>query len=98
MNEISGAATLVPSVMVRVTFFSLGDGWAEQWKGINREQSTTWQHLSQLKASAFFSLQIFLVVMKHSNLYLGLVLPSEGWQSLIEEKLTASFCRQGPML
>jgi hypothetical protein len=23
--------------------------------------------------------------MKHSNLYLGLVLPSGGWQSLIEE-------------
>jgi len=24
-----------------------------------------------------------LVVMKHSNLYLGLVLPSDGWQSVI---------------
>jgi hypothetical protein len=54
-----------------------------QWKGINRKQSTMWQHLSRLKASAFFSLQKFLVVMKHSNLYLGLVLPSGGWQSLI---------------
>ncbi len=30
-----------------------------QWKGINCKQSTRWQHLSQLKASAFFSLQIF---------------------------------------
>jgi hypothetical protein len=49
-----------------------------QWKGINHKQSTRWQHLSRLKASAFFSLQIFLVVMKHSNLYLGLVLPSGG--------------------
>jgi hypothetical protein len=28
-----------------------------QWKGINRKQSTWWQHLSRLKASAFFSLQ-----------------------------------------
>jgi hypothetical protein len=28
-----------------------------QWEGINRKQSTRWQHLSQLKASAFFSLQ-----------------------------------------
>jgi hypothetical protein len=28
----------------------------------------------------------FLVVMKHSNLYLGLVLPSGGWQSLIGAK------------
>jgi hypothetical protein len=43
-----------------------------QWKGINRKQSTRWQHLSWLKASAFFSLQNFLVVMKHSNLHLGL--------------------------
>jgi hypothetical protein len=49
-----------------------------EWKGINGKQSTRWQHLSRLKASAFFSLQIFLVVMKHSNLYLGLVLPSGG--------------------
>ncbi len=29
-------------------------------------------------------MQIFLVVMKHCNLYLGLVLPSGGWQSLID--------------
>ncbi len=49
-----------------------------QWKGINRKQSTRRQHLSRLKASAFFSSQIFLVVIKHSNLYLGLVLPSGG--------------------
>jgi len=49
-----------------------------QWKGINRKQITRWQHLSQLKASAFFFLQIFLVALKHSNLYLGLVLPSGG--------------------
>ncbi len=54
-----------------------------EWKGINRKQSTRWQHLSRLKASAFFSLQKILVVMKHSNLYLGRVLPSGGWQSLI---------------
>ncbi len=30
-----------------------------EWKGINRKQSTRWQHISRLKASAFFSLQIF---------------------------------------
>ena len=54
-----------------------------QWKGINCKQSTRWQHLSRLKASVFFSLQKKLVVMKHSNLYLGLVLPSGGWKSLI---------------
>jgi len=28
-----------------------------EWKGINCKQSTRWQHLSRLKASAFFSLQ-----------------------------------------
>ncbi len=55
-----------------------------KWKGINHKQSTRWQHLSQLKASAYFSLQNCLVVMKHSNLYLGLVLPSGRWQCLIE--------------
>jgi hypothetical protein len=30
-----------------------------EWKGINRKQSTRWQHLSWLKASAFVSLQFF---------------------------------------
>ncbi len=35
---------------------------AFQWKGINCKQSTRWQHLSRLKASAFFSLQKILVV------------------------------------
>jgi hypothetical protein len=34
-------------------------GKATQWEGINRKQSTRWQHLSRLKASAFFSLQFF---------------------------------------
>ncbi len=47
-----------------------------EWNGINHKQSARWQHLSQLEASAFFSLQKNLVVMKHSNLYLGLVMPS----------------------
>jgi len=36
-----------------------------KWKGINRKQSTRWQHLTRLKANAFFSLQNVLVVMKH---------------------------------
>ncbi len=57
-----------------------GPSAVKQWKGINHKQNTRWQQLSRLKASVFFS---FLVVMKHSNLYLGLVLPSGGWQSLI---------------
>jgi hypothetical protein len=49
-----------------------------QWKGINRKHSTRWQHLSRLKARAFFSLQKIFIVMKYSNLYLVLVLPSGG--------------------
>jgi hypothetical protein len=56
-----------------------GGVWiSRQWKGINPKKITRWQHLSWLKASAFFSLQKNLVVMKHSNLYSGLVLPSGG--------------------
>jgi hypothetical protein len=51
---------------------------SQQWKGINHKLSTRWQHLSRFKASAFFSLQFILAVMKDSNLYLGLVLPSGG--------------------
>jgi len=47
-----------------------------QWKRINGKQSARWQHLSQLKASAFFSLQKNLVVKEYNNLYLGLVMPS----------------------
>ncbi len=41
-----------------------------KWKRINDKQSTTWQHLSRLKASAFFLLQKSLVsCMKCHNLY-----------------------------
>ncbi len=43
----------------------------KQWKGINHKQSTRWQHLSQLKASAFFSLQFFLVRYETQQLILG---------------------------
>ncbi len=43
------------------------------WKRINCKQSDRWQHLSQLKASAFF-FEIFLLgVKKHNSLYLRLV-------------------------
>ncbi len=56
----------------------------QAWKSINRKQSARWQHLSWLKASAFFSLQKNLVsCIKHNNLYLGLVTPSSGWWSLL---------------
>ncbi len=56
-----------------------------QWKRINRKQSTRWQQLSRLKATAFFCLQTNLVsCMKHNNLYLGLVTPSSGWWSPID--------------
>jgi hypothetical protein len=55
-----------------------------QWKRISRKQSTRWQHLSWLKASALFSFQknrsyeTQLVVKQCDNLYLGLVTPSSG--------------------
>jgi hypothetical protein len=42
-----------------------------QWKGINRKQSTRWQHLSQLKARAFFSLQIFFSCYETQQLILA---------------------------
>jgi hypothetical protein len=42
-----------------------------EWKGINRKQSTRWQHLSRLKASAFFSLQKKFSCYKTQQLTLG---------------------------
>ncbi len=44
-------------------------------------QSSRWQHLSHLKASAFLSLHEKIVVKKFNNLYLGLVMPSRAIQS-----------------
>jgi len=41
------------------------------WKGINRKQSTRRQHLSRLKASAFFSLQNFFSCYEIQQLILG---------------------------
>jgi hypothetical protein len=50
-----------------------------KWKRINRKKIARWQHLSQLKASAFFSLRKKnLVVKERNNFYLGLVTPSSG--------------------
>ncbi len=40
-------------------------------KGINHKQSTRWQHLSRLKASAFFSLQNFFSCYETQQLILG---------------------------
>ncbi len=42
-----------------------------QWKGINRKQSTRWQHLSRLKASTFFSLQKIFSCYETQQLILG---------------------------
>jgi hypothetical protein len=42
-----------------------------QWKGINHKQNTRWQHLSQLKASAFFSLQKKFSCCETQQLILG---------------------------
>jgi hypothetical protein len=43
----------------------------KQWKGINCKQSTRWQHLSQLKARAFFSLQKSFSCYEIQQLILG---------------------------
>jgi hypothetical protein len=51
-----------------------------EWEMISCKQSTRWQHLSQLKASVFLSLQKkYLVVKKCNNVYLWLVMPSSEW-------------------
>jgi hypothetical protein len=50
--------TLLSAISIVTPNFSYL-GHNQQWKGINRKQSTRWQHLSRLKASAFFSLQKF---------------------------------------
>jgi hypothetical protein len=42
-----------------------------KWKGINHKQSTRWQHLSRLKASAFFFLQKKFSCYKTQQLILG---------------------------
>ncbi len=42
-----------------------------QWKGINHKQITRWQHLSRLKASSFFSLQIFFSCYETQQPILG---------------------------
>ncbi len=63
-------------------------GWSNwefvKWKRISCKQSARWQHLSQLKASAFFSLQ-----QKNScyNFYLRLVTPSGGDGALLDSEL-----------
>ncbi len=72
----------------RIAFLTIGLGRAQsfspiQWKRISHKQSTRWQHLSWLKASAFFSLSKEIVVKKCNNLYFGLVTPSSGWWSPI---------------
>jgi hypothetical protein len=50
---------------------SLYESYLVQWKGINHKQSTRWQHLSWLKASAFFSLQKKFSCYETQQLILG---------------------------
>jgi hypothetical protein len=52
-------------------------------KRISHKQSTRWQHISRLKASALFFLRKNVSCMKCNNLYSGLVMPSSGWWSPI---------------
>jgi hypothetical protein len=42
-----------------------------KWKGINRKQSTRWQHQSQLKDSALLSLQKKFSCYETQQLILG---------------------------
>ncbi len=73
-NNFSGATFIIIEHFEKCAF---------QWKRISCKQSAWWQHLSQLKDSAFFSFFKILVVKKHNILYLGLVMPSSGWKSPI---------------
>ncbi len=69
-----------------------------EWKRINRKQSDRWQHLSRLKASAFFSLQKKLVsCMKRNSLCSWLVTPSSGWWTPIglDWVLFSNICNYG---
>ncbi len=68
------ASTIKPSIIppfypmpAAVRFETMG-----QWKGINRKQSTRWKNLSQLKASAFFSLQIYFSCYEKQQQILGI--------------------------
>ncbi len=49
-----------------------------QCKIINRKQIARWQHLSQLKASAFLFEFFLLGLKKYNNLYLRLAAPFSG--------------------
>jgi hypothetical protein len=64
--------------MFKYLFTSLHLQASVQWKRINCKQSTRWQHLSRLKASAFLFKNFFLGVEKYNYLYLRLVTPSSG--------------------
>jgi len=53
--------SVILSFMYLEMYLGVGPATSSQtvrslWKGINCKQSTRWQHLSRLKASAFFSL------------------------------------------
>ncbi len=67
MNEIF-EVLINDQLYVRTEFVKL---CRTQWKGINSKQSTRWQHLSQLKASMFFSLQKFFSCYETQQLILG---------------------------
>ncbi len=55
----------------RIIFIRIRIQKCFKWKGINRKQSTRWQHLSWLKASAFFSLQKKFCCYETQQLILG---------------------------
>jgi hypothetical protein len=50
----------------------------KKWKRINCKQSARWQHVSQLKARAFFFEFFLFGVKKHNSVYLRWIMPSGG--------------------
>ncbi len=65
--SITFSTTKQPSFKGLIAFHPLC-----KWKGINRKQSTRWQHLSRLKASAFFNLQNIFSCYETQQLILGI--------------------------
>ncbi len=76
---LTNTLAYVLGLFVRSLYWTASPYAADKWKRISHKQSTRWQHLSWFKDSAFFSFQKnVLVVKKHNNLYMGLVMPSSG--------------------
>ncbi len=65
MLSVASFIVMLSAVILSIIMYGV------KWKGINRKQITRWQHLSQLKASAFFSLQKIFTCYETQQLILG---------------------------